>query len=114
MFDDAENLKLLEDFEVHWDKIAKEIENTELSKDDVEKWGNNFELGRNSLLRSLSTNYYTNEVETRISRVKDQFDISVSKAKANYRKNDKIRLKASSDFIRPIIDIIHKIVKKLF
>ena len=113
MFDDAKNLKLLEAFELHWKENSKEVENTELSKADVRMWELKFEDQRLTLLESFSRHYYTNGVETRISRVKNQFDISVLKARTNYRENEKIGLKASSDFIKKIIDIIHKIVEKL-
>ena len=112
MFDDAKNLKLLEDFEVHWIENSKEVENTELSKADVKMWGNNFNLGKNRLIQSLNTNYYTNEVETRINRVKNKFDISVLKAKANYRENERIRLKEAYGLIWPIIYFIYKIFDK--
>lgn len=108
MSNDSDNARLLEDFEDHWVKMGKDIETTEMSLDDVRYWEIKFDLDRTHLIQSLPGRSFTTEVDTRINRIKNKFDIAILKGKANYRENEKIRLKDSYGLLAPLIYIILK------
>ena len=97
----------LENFEKRWDELCKQLETTEMPRHDAERWDSEFREEKNVYQKNIPDEFY-NEIYPRLDQVGHKVSVAILKARANFRKNEKIRLKDAYGFLGEIIYFILK------
>ena len=105
----------LENFEKRWDELCKQLETTEMPRHDAERWDSEFREEKNVYQKTIPDsiqNEFYNEIYPRLDQVGHKVSVAILKARANFRKNEKIRLKDAYGSLGEIIYFVLKIIRE--